>query len=211
MVLIFWLLSQRPGFARPGSTWPDSGATGALSLAQLQTGTYDYDSDLCPADCPVALLTTTTDIPLHSDASVRASIYLLDAQGKMIGQSTRWILDGTKADMLPPRPESQRDSILQPGVGPQRGTTPGYMSAIVPTSTEISAKACSGGLRPPSVRGKPNEARRSQTAATTKTTFADISNGVASPRQRNAATPLGLGRIFITIPRVVPRCGPTLG
>ena len=144
-------------------------------------------------------------------ASVRASIYLLDAQGKMIGQSTRWILGGTKADMLPSRPESQRDSILQPGVGPQRGTTPGYMSAIVPTPTEISAKACSGGLRLPSVRGKPNEARRSQTAATTKTTFADISNGVVSTRQRNAATPLGLGRIFITIPRVVPRCGPTLG
>ena len=97
-------------------------------------------------------------------ASVRASIYLLDAQGKMIGQSTRWILGGTKADMLPSRPESQRDSILQPGVGPQRGTTPGYVSAIAPTPTEISAKACSGGLRPPSVRGKPNEARRSQPA-----------------------------------------------
>lgn len=74
----------------------------------------------------IALMTMTNNLAVSVE-SARAVCFLLDAQGKMVGQSTKWVIGGTKD---------------RPALQPNAGTTFNFVitSPQAWTTTNLTAK-----------------------------------------------------------------------
>ena len=105
----------------------------------------------------------------------------------------------------------QRGNIIQPRVGPQRGTTLGIVIKILPNPNGVAAFRCRVDTTPLEMSAKVVFVVAAVCDRRASFGFPRTDGGRRPPLQAFAEISVGVGAIADTYPGVVPRCGPTPG